>query len=67
MAAAGVAAVVITALAWPQARKSDLLSDDDPAKLAVVKATPPLNALPVLALEQLARAATRWPCLRVPR
>jgi len=58
LAAAGVSVVVITALVWPQSRKADVLSAEDAAKLAVVRATPALNALPALALEQLARAAT---------
>jgi CRP-like cAMP-binding protein len=56
---AGLSVVVITALAWPQTRKADVLSDEDAANLAVVRATPALSALPAIALDQLARAATR--------
>ncbi|RFZ09160.1 Cyclic nucleotide-gated potassium channel [Mycobacterium marinum] len=53
------AAALITVLAWPQVRRADKLSDDDSAKLAVIRATPVLAPLPALALEQLARTATR--------
>jgi CRP-like cAMP-binding protein/predicted MFS family arabinose efflux permease len=58
LASAGASVVVITALAWPQSRFADALSDEDAAKLAVIRTTPALNALPALALDQLARAAT---------
>ncbi|MEB3903983.1 cyclic nucleotide-binding domain-containing protein [Mycobacterium ulcerans] len=40
-------------------RRADKLSDDASAKLAVIRATPVLAPLPALALEQLARTATR--------
>ncbi len=55
----GGSAALILLLAWPQLRGADELSDDDAAKLAVIRATPMLAPLPALALEQLARAATR--------
>lgn len=55
----GGAVVVITAVAWIQLRFADSLSADDAAKLAIIAATPSLAPLPALALEQLARAATR--------
>ncbi len=56
---AGGAAVVITALVWSQLRWADVLSAEDAAKLAVIRATPSLAPLPALGLEQLARAAAR--------
>src|SRR5262249_61200499 len=55
----GVAASVITVLAWPPLRGANKLSDEDAAKLAVIRTAPMLEFLPALALEQLARAATR--------
>ncbi|WAC91166.1 cyclic nucleotide-binding domain-containing protein [Mycobacterium sp. Aquia_213] len=54
----GVTALA-TLLAWPQLRGADKLSDEDAAKLAVIRAAPMLQPLPALALEQLARVATR--------
>ncbi len=59
LAIVGGSAVVITLLAWPQLRRADALSTEDAARLAVIRATPMLAPLPALALEQLARAATR--------
>ncbi len=53
------ATVLITAVTWPQLRRADVLSADDTAKLAVIRASSVLAPLPALALEQLARAATR--------
>lgn len=50
---------LLTLLAWPQLRRADELSREDAAKLAVIRATPMLAPLPTLALERLARAATR--------
>ncbi|MEY8014792.1 cyclic nucleotide-binding domain-containing protein [Mycobacterium servetii] len=55
----GAATALITALAWPQLRLADVLSAEDTAKLAVIRATSVLAPLPALALEQLARAAAR--------
>ncbi|MEE6135662.1 cyclic nucleotide-binding domain-containing protein [Mycobacterium sp. 050128] len=55
----GGLAGLITLLAWPRLRGADELSDEDAAKLAVIRAAPMLQPLPALALEQLARAATR--------
>jgi CRP-like cAMP-binding protein/predicted MFS family arabinose efflux permease len=55
----GGLAGLISLLAWPQLRGADELSAEDAAKLAVIRATPMLAPLPALALEQLARAATR--------
>ncbi len=59
LAIVGGVAALISLLAWPQLRGADNLSADDAAKLAVIRATPVLNPMPALALEQLARAATR--------
>jgi CRP-like cAMP-binding protein/predicted MFS family arabinose efflux permease len=50
---------VLAVVAWPSLRGADQLSDEDAAKLAVIRAAPMLQPLPALALEQLARAATR--------
>ncbi|MEZ0354076.1 cyclic nucleotide-binding domain-containing protein [Mycobacterium sp. pR1184] len=55
----GAVAGLISLLAWPRLRGADELSADDAAKLAVIRAVPMLEPLPALALEQLARAATR--------
>lgn len=59
LAIAGGAAILITLLLWPRLRRADLLSDDDAAKLAAMRAVPMLGRLPELALEQLARTAIR--------
>jgi CRP-like cAMP-binding protein/predicted MFS family arabinose efflux permease len=58
LAITGGCVVLITALAWPQSRRADALGDEDAAKLAVIRSTPALAALPARALERLARAAT---------
>lgn len=55
----GGLAGLISLVAWPQLRGADKLSDEDAAKLAVIRTIPMLEPLPSLALEQLARAATR--------
>lgn len=55
----GGVAGLVTLVAWPQLRGADKLSDEDAAKLAVIRAAPMLQPLPALALEQLARAAVR--------
>ncbi|WP_077077156.1 cyclic nucleotide-binding domain-containing protein [Mycobacterium numidiamassiliense] len=55
----GGAAGLISLLAWPRLRHADELSSDEAAKLGVIRATTMLAPLPALALEQLARAATR--------
>ncbi|SOX51822.1 MFS transporter, partial [Mycobacterium ahvazicum] len=55
----GGVAGLISLLAWPRLRGADQLSAEDAAKLAVIRAVPMLEPLPALALEQLARAATR--------
>lgn len=55
----GGVAGLISLLAWPRLRGADELSAEDAAKLAVIRAVPMLEPLPALALEQLARAATR--------
>jgi len=55
----GAAVAIITVLCWPQLRRADRLTSGDAAKLAAIAATPILAALPLLAREHLARAATR--------
>ena len=59
LAILGASAALIVAAVWPQLRRTDDLSPEDAAKLAVVSATPALSALPGPALEQLARASAR--------
>lgn len=64
LAIVGAAGAVVTAFSWPLLRHAGPLDQDAAANLAVIRATAMLAPLPVLAMEQLARAATR---LTVPK
>ncbi len=60
LAIVGAAVGLMTILAWSKLHRADALSAEDAAKLAVIRDSPMLAPLPALALEQLARAATRF-------
>ncbi len=57
LALVGAVTVAATVLAWPQLRRADVLSVEDSQKLTLMRTTAVLAPLPMLALEQLARAA----------
>ena len=59
LAILGACSAVVTILTWPALRRADELTAQDAANLAVLRANPMLSPLPGLALERLARAATR--------